>query len=275
MIEGLSGRKILVTGASGGIGSATAKVLLKSGAVVFLHYNSSIQGINEIKDWMEKEGIPNDHGFPVQADLSEEEQVIQMFENIKSMGGSLHGLVNNAGIWPPKDTSIVEMTLEQWNRTLAVNLTSMFLCSREFLRLLKSDPIEDASIVLIGSTAGIFGEAGHIDYSVTKSALHGFMLSLKNEIVKISRHGRVNTVSPGWVKTKMAEDGLKDLKTVTKVLQTTAMRKIATPNDIAYPVAFLLSPLLSGHISGQNIAVTGGMEGRLLFYPDEVDPANA
>lgn len=273
MDTGLKGKRILITGASGGIGASISRILIKEGAHIVVHYNKNKEGALEI----EKFGLAHGNLRPLllQADLREEQEIQNLFEKANEKLGGLDGLVNNAGIWPPSDTPITEMSLHQWNNTISTNLTSIFLCTREFLRVVKKNMIYDPAIVLIGSTAGIFGEAGHIDYSSSKAALHGFMLTIKNEIVKFAPRGRINMVSPGWVKTPMAEDGLKDEFAVKKVLQTTALRKIATPDDIAFTTVHLLSSKLSGHISGQNIAITGGMEGRLLYQPDEIDVSKA
>ena len=130
------------------------------------------------------------------------------------------------------------MSLEQWRKTIDINLTGYFLFSREFLKQLKtSKNSQPANIVMIGSTAGIFGEAGHADYATSKSGLmYGFLYSLKNEIVHVVPKSRVNVVArkfpfleiiilkAGWVATKMAEKALNDKEVVSKVYQTMPMR---------------------------------------------------
>jgi 3-oxoacyl-[acyl-carrier protein] reductase len=154
-----------------------------------------------------------------------------------------------------------------------VNLTGSFLCAKYFFANLERHPGESASLILIGSTAGFFGEAWYSDYSTSKAGLHGLMMSLKNEIVHLSRKGRVNLVNPGWTVTPMAEDALKDYGMVRRILQTVPMRKVASPKDIANTILYLASDRLSGHVSGQTINVAGGMEGRVLFTQDEIDPS--
>jgi len=146
------------------------------------------------------------------------------------------------------------------------------------LKLYKKESAEEnlknlkaPNITIISSTSGIFGEAGHLDYSSTKSALmYGFMKTLKNEIVQFHPRGRVNTVAPGWVITPMSAEAMKDKGLFTKVYQTTALRKVATPEDVAYSILFLSSNKWSGHLSGEIIEVTGGMEGRRLYTLDQV-----
>ena len=125
-------------------------------------------------------------------------------------------------------------------------------------------------MILVGSTAGVFGEAWYSDYATSKAGMHGLMMSLKNEITHIAPKGRVNIVNPGWTLTPMAEEALSDNDMVTRILQTIPMRKTATPQDISSAILFLASDVLAGHVSGQTINVSGGMEGRLLFTPDEI-----
>src|ERR671934_10916 len=121
------------------------------------------------------------------------------------------------------------------------------------------------SLVLVGSTAGIFGEAGHADYASAKSAIvHGLLLSLKNEIVRIAPRARVNAVCPGWTESPMTRTTLDDPGLVTRVTRTMPLRKVAQPEDVARQVVVLASDELSGHVTGQVVTVAGGMEGRVL-----------
>ncbi|OLS20571.1 MAG: 3-oxoacyl-[acyl-carrier-protein] reductase FabG [Candidatus Heimdallarchaeota archaeon LC_2] len=268
MKTGLSNKTILVTGGLGGIGIAIVNILIEEKANIVLHYHTKRDNYNEIEHKMQDANIDF---LMIQADLRNENEVEAMFDEATKKFRRIDGLVNNAGIWPEKSTPILDMKLDQWENTLSTNLKSIFLCSKEFCKNLKMNKGDFGSVVLIGSTAGVFGEAGHIDYSSSKAALHGFMLSLKNEIVQIARYGRVNIVSPGWTLTRMAENELQNNDGVIRALQTIPLRKIASAPDIAKSVVHLLSDELSSHISGQNIVIAGGMEGRLLHEKDEID----
>jgi NAD(P)-dependent dehydrogenase (short-subunit alcohol dehydrogenase family) len=120
-------------------------------------------------------------------------------------------------------------------------------------------------VVLVGSTAGSFGEAGHADYAAAKAAIQsGLLLSLKNEVARLDADIRVNAVAPGWTATpKRLAAGIPD-EHVERATSTMALKKLATPEDVAAQVVVLSSPLLSGHLSGEVITVAGGMEGRLI-----------
>jgi NAD(P)-dependent dehydrogenase (short-subunit alcohol dehydrogenase family) len=166
------------------------------------------------------------------------------------------------------------MTLDQWEKTITVNLTGSFLCAKYFFANLERYKGDTASLILIGSTAGFFGEAWYSDYATSKAGMHGLMMSLKNEITHIAPKGRVNIVNPGWTLTPMAEEALTDKDMVTRILQTIPMRKTGTPQDIGGAILYLASDILSGHVSGQTINVAGGMEGRVLFTPGEIDTAD-
>ena len=135
--------------------------------------------------------------------------------------------------------------------------------------------IVDPAIVLVGSTAGIFGEAGHADYAAAKAGLlYGLARSLKNEICQVAPRGRVNVVAPGWTLTPLS--GLSaDPERMQRVLQTIPLRKVGRVHDVAMAIVYLASSSLSGHVSGQILTVSGGMEGRVLYDPDEVDPRGA
>ena len=155
------------------------------------------------------------------------------------------------------------MPLERWEETLRSNLTTTYLTARAFLREVARNG--HGNLVLIGSTAGLFGEAGHADYAAAKSALvHGLLLSLKNEIVRVAPGGRVNVVCPGWTESPMTRTTLTDPDLVRRVTRTMPLRKVAQPEDVARQVVVLASDELSGHVTGQVVTVAGGMEGRLL-----------
>ncbi|MHA1201679.1 MAG: SDR family NAD(P)-dependent oxidoreductase [Candidatus Heimdallarchaeaceae archaeon] len=264
----LKGKHILVTGASGGIGRAIVEALYEEDSKITLHV---FQNTKIAKDLMLKLG-GEERLHVIQADLRKEEDVSNMFRSANEKYGRIDGLVANAGIWSSEPKLTSQLSLEQWNNTIKVNLTGVFLCVKEFFINLEKHPKKQASVVLIGSTAGSFGEAGHADYSATKSALmYGLTKTWKNEIVHFAPLGRVNTVAPGWTFTQMAMKSLEDETEVKKVLQTIPLRKIASVEDIASSVLFLLSDKASGHVSGETLMVDGGMEGRRLFDQSEID----
>ena len=155
-----------------------------------------------------------------------------------------------------------ELSLERWNETIAANLTATFLTARTFLREVERNG--HGSLVLIGSTAGIFGEAGHADYAAAKSGiLGGLLLSLKNEVARIAPRARVNAVAPGWTISPMTR-GLLAEDRVRRITMTMPLRKVATAEDVASQVVLLASDIVSGHVTGQVVVVAGGMEGRVV-----------
>ncbi len=152
---------------------------------------------------------------------------------------------------------------ERGNATLAANLTATFLTARAFLR--HAAQTGSGSLVLIGSTAGIFGEAGHSDYAAAKGGIiTGLLLSAKNEAARIGPGVRVNAVAPGWTVTPMIGDKGLDEAHVERVTATMALKKLGRPEDVAAHVVVLASDELSGHVSGHVVSVSGGMEGRLV-----------
>ena len=257
----LQGLRVLVTGGSGGIGGAVARRVAAAGGVPVLHCR---------RNRAAAEAVARDCGEPaavVQADLRDEVEVEQMYAQVLA-GGRLDAVVVNAGIWVEQSIPLQRMSLAQWQGTLDSDLTSAFLTCRGFFRHLEEQPRDEASVVLIGSTAGLFGEAGHADYAAAKAAMaHGLTASLKNEIVALARRGRVNCVCPGWVRTPMAAAALADPSAVAHATACVAMHKVAEPDDVAAAVTWLLSATASGHVSGVVLPVDGGMEGRLLHRP--------
>ena len=203
--------------------------------------------------------------FLAQADVSDKSSVEAMYAKALGKFSRLDALVVNAGIWIADEVPLHAMTLAQWRRTMDTDLTGAFLSCRGFLRHLAEVPRDDASIVLVASTAALFGEENHTDYSAAKAAMaYGMTRSLKNEIVRIATRGRVNCVCPGWVDTPMAAASMEDPSAIPRVTATMALRKIAQPEDVARAVVFLTSPRLAGHLSGTIMPIAGGMEGRWL-----------
>ena len=197
-----------------------------------------------------------------QADLTDEAGVDRLFEEAREVLGQVDVCAQVHGVWPREDVPVRDLSLERWEETLRANLTTTFLVARAFLREVERNG--HGSLVLVGSTAGVFGEAGHADYAAAKSGvLGGLLLSLKNEIVRSAPLGRVNAVAPGWTESPMTR-GLVDAEQVRAVSRTMALRKVAQPEDIAAQVVVLASDTLSGHVTGQVVVVAGGMEGRTV-----------
>ncbi len=262
MQAGLEGRHVLITGASGGIGSAVSEALAAEGAQPLLHYLSQGEKAQqEAARLTERHGVEAD---ALCADLRDEASVDALFSQAIALRGRVDAVVVNAGVWPADSTPLHRMSFARWRDTQAVNLDGAFLCCRRFLDHLAQQRREHAAIVMVGSTAGIYGEEGHADYAASKSALEGLTLTLKNEIVRLAPLGRVNLVCPGWVATPMARQALEDRARVDRVTSTMALRKVATPEDVARAIVFLLSDRLSGHLTGTVLPIAGGMEGRRL-----------
>jgi 3-oxoacyl-[acyl-carrier protein] reductase len=249
---------VLVTGASSGIGAACARAFAAEGARVVVHYN---RGEDRARAVAEEFG-----GAPIaQADLTVEADVDRLFDEAREAVGQIDVCAAVAGVYPSADAPVWELSLERWEDTLRTNLTATFLTARAFLR--EVERTAQGSLVLVGSTAGVFGEAGHADYAAAKSGiLGGLLLSAKNEVARISKTARVNAVAPGWTTSPMTR-GLLDDASVERITRTMPLRKVATADDVAAQVIVLASDTLSGHVTGQVVTVAGGMEGRVV-HPD-------
>src|SRR5918999_3034861 len=255
MDTGLSGRGVLVTGGSGGIGAACARAFAAERARVAVHYHRGEERARALAGELGGASL-------LAADLTDEREVERLFDEARAALGRIDVCAAVAGVWPSEDVPVWRLPLERWEVTLRQNLTTTFLTARAFLREVERNG--RGSLVLVGSTAGIVGEAGHADYAAAKSAiLGGLLLSLKNEIVRIAPHGRVNAVAPGWTESPMTR-GHVDPESVRRVSRTMALRKVARPEDVARQVVVLASDELSGHVTGQVVTVAGGMEGRTV-----------
>jgi 3-oxoacyl-[acyl-carrier protein] reductase len=271
----LEGKVVVVTGASGGIGSSIARTLAQEGARLILHYCSSRADAERLRDELAGTDV-----HVVRADLTREPDARRLMAAAVRRFGRVDSLIANAGSWETRDVPLHEMSLQQWRRTMDTVLTTTFLSVREFLKVVARQRRGNA--VLVASTAAVFGEAGHADYAAGKSAMaFGLTRTLKNEIARIAPHtrgycgGRINCVCPGWTVVPRTSGKLRDSATVRRITATMALPKIARPEDIAHAVVFLSSDRLAGHITGQTLVVAGGMEGRWLWRPEEVDPSVA
>ena len=255
MDTGLAGKGVVVTGASGGIGAACARLFAAEGAKVLVHYHRGAERAAAVAAEIGGAAV-------AQADLTVEGDVDRLFATARETLGSVDVCAAVAGVWPSEDVPAWELSLERWEETIRQNLTATFLTARGFLREVARTG--HGSLVLVGSTAGRFGEAGHADYAAAKSALQvGLLLSLKNEVARVAPRARVNAVAPGWTESPMTR-GLVDDEAVRRISRTMALRKVAQPEDVAAQVVTLSSDALSGHVSGQLVTVAGGMEGRVV-----------
>lgn len=277
MDSGLAGKTVLITGASGGIGAATARAFALEGARLVLHCRDNPDRARKLQSELDPEGK---RSIVVRADLTREAQVERMWKRIDSAMGAVDTLVANAGSWETRDVRFHEMSLKQWNSTLDAVLTSTFLTTRGFLQRVERQ--RRGNVVLVGSTAGVFGEAGHADYASAKAAMaYGLVRTLKNELPRLAPHtaeycgGRINCVCPGWTVVPRNAAKLKDASIVKRVTATMALPQIGRPEDMANAIVFLASDSLARHITGQSIVVAGGMEGRWLWRPAEVDASIA
>jgi len=252
---GLAGHGVLVTGGAGGIGAAIVAAFAAEGARVAVHYRTSESQAGVLA---EKFG-----GIAIAADLTDEAQADALIPAAVAGSGRLDVVVANAGYWPHEDVAIWDMSLDRFEAIVAANLTSAFLTARGFMRRARSTG--KGSLVFGGSTAGIYGEAGHADYASAKGAvISGLLLSAKNEATRIGAGIRVNAVCPGWTVTPKREQEGVDPDLVERATSTMAIKKLGRPEDVAAQIVVLASETLSGHMTGQVVTVAGGMEGRII-----------
>jgi len=212
----------------------------------------------------------------IKADLTREPEAKRLFREIVKRFGRVDTLIANAGSGVTRDVFLHKMSLRQWRTTLDGVLTSTFLSMREFMSVVARQ--KQGNAVMIASTAAVFGEAGHADYAAGKAAIAcGLTRSLKNEMSRLAPHtakycgGRINCICPGWTLVPRLAAKLGSPKLIRKVTATMALPQLARPEDIANAAVFLSSDALARHITGQTLVIAGGMEGRWLWQPAEVN----
>jgi 3-oxoacyl-[acyl-carrier protein] reductase len=242
----LAGRTALITGGSRGIGRATALLFARAGADVALTYHSRAAEAEAVAGEIRSLGRRT---LVVGGDLADPVVVAAMSDAVRRAFGRLDCFVANAGVWPPDEVALAELTPERWRSTMAANLDAVFLSTQAALRLMGPG----GRVVLVASTAGQRGEAFHSDYAATKGALIALTKSLA---VEYAPDILVNCVAPGWVDTDMSVPAFEgDGK--ERVRQTIPLRRIPPAEDIAGPILFLCSDLAL-NITGEVLNVNGG-----------------
>jgi len=240
-------KNVLVTGGSRGIGKACVEFFLKAKANVAFTFQRAKKEAEKITSVNKSSSMLKYYKM----DLSNAEEIEKVIGSILKDFEHIDVVVNNAGIW--KEAAIDRMTLEQWNETININLTSTYLIAKLLVPAMKKNRF--GRIINIASTAGQRGEAFHSHYAASKGGMISLTKSLASELGMYNI--TVNCVAPGWVITDMTTDSLADTGTNRKVLEDIPLNKIAQPEEIAGPVLFLASNLAS-HITGEILNVNGG-----------------
>lgn len=233
-------KRVLITGASGGIGSAMAEEFDHEGYELVLHCHKNIEKLNDLKERLSKEPVL------VSGDLSTEEGVNSVIEQ----AGDIDVLINNAGI--TRDGLLLMMKPESFDAVIAANLRSVYLMSRAVLRGMTKR--RWGRIINLSSVSGIYGNAGQTNYAASKAGIIGFSKSLAKEVA--SRNVTVNCIAPGMIETEMTAAIPEKAKEA--LLSEIPMKRMGRPEEIAYIASFLASEKAS-YITGSVIEADGGM----------------
>src|ERR1700681_3335657 len=264
MEKKLAGQIAIITGASSGIGAGVSKALAAAGATVVVNHpvadtkNAAEAVLSEIKN----EGGT---GMTYQADVSKENEVIKMFSETISKFGTVDILVNNAGL--QRDAPFTEMTLEQWNYVLSVNLTGQFLCAREAIRefirrgITPEKSKAAGKIICMSSVHEVIPWAGHANYAASKGGIMLLMKSIAQEVAE--KKIRVNGIAPGAIKTNINKSVWSDPEQAKELLKLIPYGRIGEPEDIAKAAVWLASDE-SDYVTGTTLFVDGGM----TLYPE-------
>lgn len=245
-------KTILITGASRGIGAAAAIKFAEAGAAgIVINYRSQQSAALEIAQEVERRGAK---ALALKADVAKQDEAKALVNQTLERFGRLDVLVANAGVWPAQDKPIIELDEAQFDETIRVNVYGVYYVSRYAAEIFVRQ--QSGNIVIVSSTAGQRGEAGHADYAASKGAVISFTKSLASELGRYSV--RVNSVAPGWVDTEMSADALHgDEATTKQILSAIPLQRVATAEDVALPILFLASDL-ARHITGEILNVNGG-----------------
>ena len=243
----LSPRTALITGGSRGIGRAVADLLAKAGARVAINYVRDEAAANRAVREIRAAG---GEAMALAGDLSKPDEARQLVRDVVAAWERLDILVNNAGIW--EEDRAGDGRVDVWDRTYAINQRGAFLVTDAAIPHLEKTR---GAIVFVSSTAGQRGEAEHSAYAASKGAIISYTKSLAAELGP--RGIRVNCVAPGWVDTDMSASSLGDPKARAEIERIIPIGRVASPEDIAGPVLFLVSDL-ARHLQGEIVNVNGG-----------------
>jgi glucose 1-dehydrogenase len=257
----LQGQPALVTGANSGIGKAVALGLAAAGADVVVNYVAAPEAAEDVAHQIEAMGR---RALAIKADVSREDDVLAMFAKAVDHFGTLHIAVSNAGL--QKDAPFEEMTIEQWNTVIGVNLTGQFLCTREATRLFKRRGVIDSVSVAAGKIlcmSSVHQEipwAGHANYAASKG---GVMLLMKSIAQELAPHRiRVNSIAPGAIRTPINTAAWSTPEAYNDLMTLVPYKRIGEPEDIARAAVWLVSDA-ADYITGATLFVDGGM----TLYP--------
>lgn len=257
----LAGQSALVTGANSGIGRAVALGLARAGADVVVNYVTDPEAADEV---VREIGAMGRRGLAIRADVSDEAQVEAMFEQAVAAFGSLHIVVCNAGL--QRDAPFEQMTIEQWNLVLGVNLTGQFLCARaatrEFKRRGMMEGVSKAlgKIICMSSVHQQIPWAGHANYAASKGGVHLLMQTIAQELSP--QRIRVNAIAPGAIRTPINTAAWSTPEAYEELMKLVPYKRIGEPDDIAQAAVWLASDA-SDYVTGATLFVDGGM----TLYP--------
>ena len=246
MENNLAGKTAVVTGASRGIGRATAIELAKRGANVVVNYNGSAEAAQEVAEECSKYA----KAIAIKANVAEESDCQKLFAQVVEEFGKVDILINNAGI--TKDGLLVRMSAEDFAKVIDINLKGAFLCLREAAKIMMK--ARYGRIVNISSVVGVHGNAGQVNYSASKAGIIGMSKSAAKELA--ARKITVNVIAPGFIETDMT-DCLNE-KVKEEMQKQIPLKEIGTPQDVAEAAAFLASDS-ARYITGVVLGVDGGM----------------
>lgn len=260
-LKKLQGQVAIVTGASSGIGAGIAKALSNAGATVVVNYSSSAGKAETVLAEIKQGG---GKGIIFQADVSNETDVQNMFAETIRQFGTVDILINNAGL--QKDAKFHEITLEQWNEVIAINLTGQFLCAREAVKeFLKRGVVASKSksagkIICISSVHEVIPWAGHANYAASKGGVMMLMKSIAQEYASMKI--RVNSIGPGAIRTPINHAAWQTPEAYQNLLKLIPSKRIGEAEDIGNAAVWLASDD-SEYVNGVTLFVDGGM----LLYP--------